>query len=187
MNTNEAQDIVEEVFQLYTRKGDEAYHGEPVSQLQHMLQAATLAINEQFDDETVLAAFFHDIGHLLESSESMGDYGVVDHEKLGASYLESRGFGDKIVDLVKRHVEAKRYLTAIDPTYYPNLSRASKATLQYQGGPMNEEEIKVLEKDPLKELIIKMRTWDEAAKVPEMDTVTLDILKKMTLRYLMQR
>src|ERR1700732_2180732 len=87
--------IVNEVFSLYEKHGNEDYIGEPVSQLEHMSQAAVLAEEEGFDDEVILAAFFHDIGHLCAEdaeTESMDGFGNVDHEKLGADYLRERGF-----------------------------------------------------------------------------------------------
>jgi putative nucleotidyltransferase with HDIG domain len=88
------------------------YIGEPVSQIEHMSQAAQLAMAEGFDDEVVLAAFFHDIGHLCaEGAENMGGYGVVSHERLGADYLREAGFSERMARLVEYHVQAKRYLT----------------------------------------------------------------------------
>src|ERR1700755_3420493 len=89
------ESIVNEVFNLYLKHGDEDYIGEPVSQLEHMSQAAMLAEEEGYDDEVILAAFFHDIGHLCVASDktgSMDGYGNVDHETLGADYLREKGF-----------------------------------------------------------------------------------------------
>ena len=40
---NSAADRVNKVFSLYERFGDEDYIGEPVSQLEHMSQAAAMA------------------------------------------------------------------------------------------------------------------------------------------------
>jgi predicted HD phosphohydrolase len=91
---------------------------------------------EGFDDEVVLAAFFHDIGHLCaEGAENMGGYGVVSHERLGADYLRRAGFSERMARLVEYHVEAKRYLT-FGAGYYERLSEASRRTLEYQGGVM---------------------------------------------------
>lgn len=65
------EQVIAEVFGLYERFGDNDYIGEPVSQIEHMSQAAELAMAEGFDDEVVLAEFFHDIGHLCaEGAES---------------------------------------------------------------------------------------------------------------------
>ncbi|HEY9196248.1 MAG TPA: phosphohydrolase, partial [Mucilaginibacter sp.] len=63
--------VVKEVFSLYEKFGDEDYIGEPVSQLEHMSQAAALAQAEGQDDEVILAAFFHDIGHLCADDEEI--------------------------------------------------------------------------------------------------------------------
>lgn len=77
--------IIDSIFALYQRHGNDDYIGEAITQLEHMSQAAQLAMAEGFDDEVVLAAFFHDIGHLCGGDASMGGYGVVSHERIGAS------------------------------------------------------------------------------------------------------
>ena len=99
MSPNEQ--AVAKVFALYERFGDADYIGEPVSQIEHMSQAAQCAMAEGFDDEVVLAAFFHDIGHICaEGAENMGGFGVVSHERLGANYLRSVGFSERMARLV---------------------------------------------------------------------------------------
>jgi putative nucleotidyltransferase with HDIG domain len=101
-----------------------------------MSQAADLAEKEGYDEEVILAAFFHDIGHLCSSgheAESMDGFGTVNHEKLGADYLREKGFSERLAILVEGHVIAKRYLTYKFPSYYNRLSAASKATLDFQG------------------------------------------------------
>jgi phosphonate degradation associated HDIG domain protein len=158
--------IVNQIFDLYDKQGASAYAGEKVSQLEHMCQAAMFALEENYDDEVVLAAFMHDLGHLLPAQqETMGEYGTIDHEKIGADHLHNLGFSDRLCRLIASHVNAKRYLTWKDPMYYEQLSEASKITLEYQGGRMNAVEAAGFEEDPLFELYIKMRQWDEAAKV----------------------
>jgi putative nucleotidyltransferase with HDIG domain len=115
-----------------------------------MSQAAQLAMAEGYDGEVVLAAFFHDIGHSAgEGEASMGGYGVVSHERLGAEYLRRAGFGERMARLVEYHVEAKRYLTLRKPGYYDRLSEASRRTLGYQGGVMSDAEADAFEGDPL--------------------------------------
>lgn len=109
MNPEQA---IDQVFGLYEQHGTADYIGEPVSQIEHMSQAAQLAMAEGFDDEVVLAAFFHDIGHLCgQGAADMGGYGVVSHERLGAYYLRRAGFSERLAKLVEYHVQAKRYLT----------------------------------------------------------------------------
>lgn len=177
--------IVDEVFALYEKHGDEDYIGEPVSQLEHMSQAAALAEEEGFDDEVVLAAFFHDIGHLCaDEAESMEGFGNVDHEKLGAAYMRSKGFSERVATLVQSHVIAKRYLTYKYPEYYNKLSDASRATLEFQGGRMTAEEAADFESDPDSELYIRFRYWDDKAKETNKPVENLPHLKSIALSHL---
>ncbi|MHC8359499.1 phosphonate degradation HD-domain oxygenase [Pseudomonas sp. LS2P72] len=172
------EQVIAEVFGLYERFGDSDYIGEPVSQIEHMSQAAELAMAEGFDDEVVLAAFFHDIGHICaESAENMGGFGVVSHERLGADYLRCAGFSERMARLVEYHVQAKRYLTLKEPGYYERLSEASRRTLEYQGGVMTAAEAEAFEKDPLCAVSLRMRQWDEQAKDMWVPVIDLQVLK----------
>jgi phosphonate degradation associated HDIG domain protein len=181
------QAVVNEIFSLYEKFGDEDYIGEPVSQLEHMSQAAALAQAEGYDDEVVLAAFFHDIGHLCadeDEVESMDGMGNVDHEKLGADYLLERGFSERVANLVQGHVIAKRYLTYKFPEYYDRLSDASKATLEFQGGVMTADEAADFELNPDAELIVRLRYWDDMAKEMNVPVNNIDYLKSIALTHL---
>ena len=180
-----AQQVVEEVFGLYQQYGTDDYIGEPVSQIEHMSQAAQLALNEGCDDEVVFAAFFHDIGHFcVNDAKNMDGYGVVSHERVGASYLRRAGFSERLVKLVEYHVQAKRYLTLRQPGYYDLLSEASIRTLGYQGGVMSEVEADAFEQDPLCQLSLRMRMWDEQAKEEHVPLMDLQILKDKAVRLL---
>jgi len=190
MTREEAQITVEEIFSLYKEYGAADYIGEPVSQVEHMCQAAQLAEAEGYDEEVVLAAFFHDIGHLCEhifSSQSMNGYGTVDHEGLGGKFLREKGFSEKIAKLVESHVAAKRYLTYKHPDYYNKLSEASKITLAQQGGMMDETEAKQFEEDHLHLLFIKIREWDDKAKIEHIPLPSLEIYKQMALHHLVMQ
>jgi phosphonate degradation associated HDIG domain protein len=181
------KDIIEEVFSLYILHGDEDYIGEPVSQLEHMLQAGELARKEGYDDEVILAAFFHDIGHLLAfegEGDTMNGYGEVSHESKGADYLRKRGFSNRVGALVESHVEAKRYLTYKYPEYYDKLSVASRNTLEFQGGVMTAEEGREFELDPEAALKIKLRLWDDEAKDTEQSTQTLAYFRELAQKHL---
>ena len=190
MNLQKAQQIVDEIFALYEQFGSNDYIGEPVSQLEHMCQAAQLAAAENHDDEVILAAFFHDIGHLCEHIMTVGQmdgYGVVDHEILAANYLRQKGFSGKIVRLVESHVKAKRYLTYKYPNYYNNLSEASKITLEMQGGKMNNTEAELFEQDHLHLLFIKLRQWDDMAKLQHQSLPSLEKFKEMAFYHLLKQ
>jgi phosphonate degradation associated HDIG domain protein len=155
-----------EIFDLLHRRGSEAYIGEPVSQIEHACQCAQLAESEGFGEDVILAALLHDIGHIcaLPSEDEIPGLGILRHEQVGAMYLRSCGFSEKVCRLVEGHVQAKRYLTFKNSRYFENLSDASRQTLQLQGGKMDAEEAAAFEMNFLFELMIKMRFWDEAAK-----------------------
>jgi putative nucleotidyltransferase with HDIG domain len=149
------------------QRGDQRdYIGEPVSQLEHALQCAALARAARAPAAEVLAALFHDIGHLVagEGAAEMDGLGIVDHESIGAEWLAALGFGGDVCVLVASHVQAKRYLAARKPGYHERLSEASRGTLRFQGGPMSAAEVAAFEADPLFAAKVRLRSWDEAAK-----------------------
>lgn len=189
MNTMQAANIANEVILLYEQYGGSEYAGEKVTQLEHMVQAAQLADQEGYDEEVILAAFLHDVGHICVSAQkenAMDGWGIKDHEEVGADFLRDKGFSKRLARLVASHVEAKRYLTWKDPLYYEQLSEASKKTLEYQGGPMLTDEALAFEEDPLFPLIIKMRYWDDEAKIEHLETGNLGKYRAMMIRHLEQ-
>lgn len=180
-------DIAAEISQLYRDYGTYDYIGEKVTQTQHMIQAAMIAEQEGCDDETVIAIFLHDVGHLIgfkEGQKQMDGYGTVDHDKLGGAYLRSKGFSEKICRLVENHVNAKRYLVSVDPTYYDELSDASKKTLEYQGGRMSDEEMYEFDNDEYKELYIKFRRIEEQSKEVDKEIEPIEKYLKMIIKHI---
>jgi phosphonate degradation associated HDIG domain protein len=194
MTSEQARQITDSIFDMYEHFGGEEYAGEKVSQLEHMVQAAQLAEEEGYDEEVILAAFLHDIGHISEAADGengtasdsrrMGGFGIKDHEAIGAEFLREKGFSKKVARLVESHVEAKRYLTVRDPTYYAQLSEASKKTLEYQGGPMTDGEANAFEQYPLFRMIVSMRKWDEQAKIEGKPLPDLEHYRQMMFRHL---
>lgn len=190
MTKEQIQETIDEIISLYEQFGGDDYIGEPVSQVEHMCQCAQLAEMEGYDDDVILAAFFHDIGHLCEhifEVKYMDKYGVVDHEKIGAEYLLKMGFAEKIAALVASHVEAKRYLTFKDGSYYASLSEASKKTLAFQGGMMTEDEAHRFESDPYFNLYISLRKWDEKAKLTNIPLPSLNKYKILMETHLLKQ
>jgi predicted HD phosphohydrolase len=190
MNQQQAQQNVNEIFALYEQYGADDYIGEPVSQLEHMCQAAQLAQAEGYDDEVVLAAFFHDMGHLCEHIMTVGQmdgYGVADHEILAGNFLRQKGFSGKIARLVESHVQTKRYLTYKYPDYFDKLSAASRITLEKQGGMMTAAEAVLFEQDHLYSLFVKLREWDDKAKLLYQPLPSLDPYKEMALYHLVRQ
>src|SRR5262245_60075316 len=105
--------IIDEIFDLFTLRGNEAYFCEPVSQLDHALQTAHMAESSGATDHLIAAALLHDIGHLLyRLPEDVADRGIdTKHEMAGAAWL-TKGFGEEVTEPIRLHVAAKRYLCA---------------------------------------------------------------------------
>jgi phosphonate degradation associated HDIG domain protein len=159
--------IADEVMNLLAGPGREAYLGELVSQAEHALQAAWLAERDGAPDSLVVSALLHDVGHLvLGAKEDVADLGIdAHHEDAGAAWL-ARHFGPEVAGPARLHVAAKRYLCAVDPAYLDGLSPASRLSLRLQGGPMSPDEAARFELDPHHALAIRLRRWDDEAKVP---------------------
>ncbi|EDO37572.1 predicted protein [Nematostella vectensis] len=182
-----AKEVTKKIFDLYRKYGANDYIGEPVSQTEHMVQAAMLAEKEGFGDDVILGAFFHDIGHLIgfdQGLSQMGDVGTDKHDIVGQTYLRDLGFPDSVTNMVWGHVEAKRYLVFKDAGYHEKLSEASKLTLVYQGGPMNEEEANRFESLSVFKAMVKMRSWDEQAKESGAIIEPLEKYENMCQRFL---
>lgn len=177
------EQAIDEIFSLYERYGDADHIGEPVSLIRHMSQAAQLAIRDGWNDEVILAAFFHDIGHFcvmdrLENDALLDGCGIR-YEQIGADYLREKGFPEKIASLVENHAQAKRYLTSKYPQYYLTLSDTGRKPLESQEEHMNEAEAFLFENNPLFEISIAMRQWDELAKEANIPPMDLSIPKRI--------
>ena len=169
--------IIDRIEQLFALHGAQAYDGsrrESVSALNHALQCAQLAEDARADSSLVAAALLHDIGHFVALGE-LDDLEVVDdlHELRGVAVLVF-DFPTAVTEPVRLHVAAKRYLTAVEPAYFAGLSPASVHTLAQQGGPMSAGEAARFEALPFAEDAVRLRRWDDLAKVPGRATPRLD-------------
>lgn len=163
--------VIDRIADIFRRRGAEAYLGEAVSMEQHMLQAAVLAQAEGAPEALVAAALLHDIGQF---TSELGEYSPADtadnhHEEAGARTL-ARDFPPMVCACVRLHVAAKRYLCATTPHYWDRLSAASKHTLTLQGGPMSRAEIEAFRALPFHREAVRLRLWDDAAKVADRHT-----------------
>ncbi len=161
-------DVIDTIFEVFASNGAAAYVGEPVTLREHMLQSAHAAELDDAPDDLVAAAVLHDIGHLLHGGpEDAAERGQdTEHEELGYTFLEEH-FPPEVVEPVRLHVAAKRYLCAVDPGYLDVLSSASKLSLELQGGPMSPAEVAAFESLPQFASACRLRRYDDIAKDPD--------------------
>jgi phosphonate degradation associated HDIG domain protein len=159
-------EVLDRIDRLFAERGGAEYHGEAVSQSEHALQAAHFAEQGGGPAELVAAALLHDVGHLLHGhGEDCAERGIDDrHEDLGVRLL-AQAFGPAVTEPVRLHVAAKRYLTAVRPDYLAALSPASVRSLDLQGGPMTAAEAAEFEANPHHAAAVKLREYDDRAKV----------------------
>ncbi|OAB55852.1 hypothetical protein AY600_20040 [Phormidium willei BDU 130791] len=173
---------LDRVFALYDARGDERY-GEAITQREHALQCGLCAEAEDAGDALVTAAVLHDVGHLLHrDTQASYDRGADDrHEALAAKALAGL-FGPEVVEPIRLHVAAKRYLCFADPAYHAGLSPTSQMSLRLQGGPMSAEEAAAFRAEPGAEAAVRLRRWDEAGKVPGRQTPGLAHYRRIAER-----
>ena len=175
-------DFVEEIFALYRRRGGEHY-GERVTQLDHALQCAALALSEGATDALVAAALLHDYGHLIDDRGHLAERQGMDgaHEAVGAEAL-SAWFGADVTQPIALHVAAKRYLCAVEPGYFDALSPASQLSLGLQGGPPEPRQADAFKTLPFAGEAVRLRRWDDCGKAVEADCLpTLGSLRQALL------
>jgi phosphonate degradation associated HDIG domain protein len=165
------EDVVAILADLLTQQGQRQYGLHEVSQLEHALQSAWLAEQDGADPSLIAAALLHDIGHLIaDLGGNPAEEGIDDrHEEIGYKYL-ARYFGPALTEPVRLHVAAKRYLCATEPGYFERLAPDSVLSLKLQGGPMSEAEQAVFRANPHAEAAVRLRRYDESAKVRDLET-----------------
>ncbi len=148
-------------------RGGGAYFGEPVTVLEHSLQAAYYAQHSGSSPQLIAAALLHDVGHLLhQESEDVAEQGHdTRHEELGRQLLAAH-MPTSVTEPIRLHVDAKRYLCFAEPAYLEALSPSSTLSLGLQGGPMNEAQAEQFLAQPFAREAVQLRRWDDEAKVP---------------------
>ena len=141
--------IVAFLGDIFERRGGEEYLGEPVTMAQHMLQGAHLAERQGEAEIIVVAALLHDIGHFTSEfgTFSMDDTHDKHHEEAGAQVLE-RFFPSLVVDCVRHHVAAKRYICATDPGYFAATIGGFDSLLEASGRPDERRGNRGVRKEP---------------------------------------
>jgi phosphonate degradation associated HDIG domain protein len=167
-------DIVADIARRLDVNGQHRYGLSDINQIQHGLQAAWLAEQAGDPPSLIAAALMHDIGHMLHDlGENPAGEGIDDrHEEVGYAYLAAR-FGPEVTEPVRLHVAAKRYLCGKEADYFAKLSQDSVLSLSLQGGPMSAGEIAEFERLPFWREAVRLRRYDEGAKVKGLATPEL--------------
>ena len=166
--------MVSEILSLLEIKGDRAYEGEGVSQLEHALQSAHRAQQAGAPAELVCAALLHDIGHLInDKGETPTLRGVDDlHQYIALPFLR-QAFPEAVLGPIRLHVDAKRYLCATRPGYREALSADSKRSLELQGGRFEPDQAAAFLLQPGARDAVMLRQWDDLAKQADWQTPSL--------------
>lgn len=173
------------IIDLFIKYGHSEYGGEAVTQIEHALQAAYFAEEAGEPETLILACLLHDIGHLLHQLPNDAPENGIDdlHENLGFEYLK-QSLPLSISEPIKLHVDAKRYLCTKEPDYFHKLSQPSITSLMLQGGPMTEEECIEFEKNEFFQEGIRLRKYDDMAKIPNLPTLQITDYADLLYKYL---
>ena len=175
MNAATPRQKVTVLFSYMEIRG-QSFYDEAVTQLEHALQCAALATQNDASPTLITSALLHDIGHFILDEHNADVVFLntdLNHEEIGAQYLEPF-FPKTITTPIRLHVPAKRYLCTTDATYYDGLSEASKMSLKLQGGVMSDVEQDGFEQIPYFRDALTLRRWDDMAKVKGLETVQLE-------------
>lgn len=162
---------IPEIVDLLSSRATTWYGQEAVSQLEHALQCAHLAERANEAPETVVAALLHDLGHMVGANQAPSTDDPAPptkddlHQFVALPFLRSL-FPDAVLEPIKLHVEAKRYLCAVDANYWADLSPASKHSLELQGGRYDDAQVRAFEELSFFAESVRLRRYDDLAKVP---------------------
>jgi predicted HD phosphohydrolase len=133
--------------------------GQPVTQLEHALQTASILRRDTPDDlELAVAGLVHDLGQLWPGGRDET------HAADGAAAVRV-ALGERVAEIVALHVEAKRYLVTTDTNYKAELAGDSVASLGRQGGVLTSGEVAVFLTRPWASDAVTLRRADDRGKV----------------------
>lgn len=175
MKNGTAEQKVNALFNYMEAQGH-SFYDEVVTQLEHALQCAALAQQNDASPTLITSALLHDLGHFILDEHNADKAFLakdLNHEEIGARYL-APFFPEIVTTPIRLHVPAKRYLCATDASYHDGLSEASKRSLKVQGGVMSDEEREAFEQIPHFQDALTLRRWDDLAKVKGLEIAGLE-------------
>ena len=165
--------IVDEIINKY-KTNNSLYIGEKITISNHMIQTAMLAEKDNSPKSLVCSCLLHDYGHFIIENPDLLVSKLLDgkHEYLAFKFL-NKYFKPNIVEPIKLHVQAKRYLCR-NKSYWSSLSEASKVSLKLQGGVMKDKEAKKFISLKFHEDAILLRKYDDDGKIPNIKMKTIE-------------
>ena len=157
--------IVDEIINKY-QNNNSLYIGEKVTMTEHMIQTAMVAEENHSAEPLVCACLLHDYGHFIIKDPDQLVLKSQDgkHENIAFNFLKNY-FKPEVVEPIKLHVQAKRYLCR-NQSYWNILSEASKVSLKLQGGIMDDDEAKKFISLKFHDDAILLRKYDDEGKIP---------------------
>jgi predicted HD phosphohydrolase len=168
---------IQDIFGLLEQHGRQRHGPAGHTLLQHAWQCGRLARRAKVPPALQLAAWLHDLGHLLTPP------GRADRHEQHAAELLQPLFGPAVSEPIILHVQAKRYLVGARRGYERVLSPMARHRLDWQGGPMSAEERSRFLDLPHATDALRLRTWDDAAHLedwrPSSVASALDELRRL--------
>ena len=170
--------IVDEIINKY-KTNNSLYIGEKITISNHMIQTAMLAEKDNSPKSLVCSCLLHDYGHFIIENPDLLVSKLLDgkHEYLAFKFL-NKYFKPDVVEPIKLHVQAKRYLCR-DNSYYKLLSKASRISLKLQGGIMSDKEAKKFASLKFHNEAIMLRKYDDDGKVPDLKIKKIDYYRDL--------
>jgi predicted HD phosphohydrolase len=164
------QTAYEQVTGSFDKASKIRYGESAVTELEHALQCAELA-----------AAMLHDVGRYAVPqelvSDTLQDVEIVDdargHGERGAQLMANM-LPARSLFCIRYHAESKLYLCQTNPNYRAKLAGASVKTLAVQSANYDQARLDELSGHRWWPDAIRVRVWDDTAKVKGRDTRPLD-------------
>jgi predicted HD phosphohydrolase len=125
-------------------------------------------------DLAEIARLFAERGDVAYAGEPVSQTEHIDdrHQYIALPLLRG-AFDAEVREPIRLHVDAKRYLCATQPGYFSKLSPDSVRSLALQGGPMDDEAARRFAALEWAGDAVRLRLWDEEAKVEGLKTPPL--------------
>ena len=178
---SEWKSVYNHIAQSYQTAAKTQYGEEAVTELEHSLQCAELADQAAADEELVLACLLHDVARFAVPQDDVSDtlqkakvHNAAKGHGVKAAELMDGFLPERSLFFIQHHAEAKQYLCQTHPGYKDKLSSASIKTLQVQSQDTDQQKLDELAAHPWWPDAVRLRVWDDAAKVKGKQTRSLN-------------